>query len=213
VVRVRAVVILVGVLAAAACGGGDGADGPPGEVASAEPPSRTPATEPPATHADAVQPYIEDLLARYDRVVNDIVADPSVAGDRGHPLVEEYVGLFEPDSDFVEQVLSVWVADGESGRSVQPYDDGSSAFESHLDGEIEALSEDEVVFPLCIERRMLVYADGALRQETPYAAEPGGGRAVRVDGAWRLRRLDVAADRAGCGGAGLVAASGERTIR
>jgi hypothetical protein len=45
----------------------------------------------------------------------------------------------------------------------------------------------------------LVYEGDVLRQETPYFQEPGAGVAVRVDGAWRLRRMDRSADMAGCG--------------
>jgi hypothetical protein len=201
------------VVALAACTGGGGAGGDAGEVATAEARARTSPTEPRASDLRAVEPYIEDLLARYDRVVNDIVADPTVAGDPDNPAVQEYVSLFEPDSAFVEQVLAAWVAEGENGRSVEPYDDQSPAFESHLDGEIEALSDDEVVFPVCVERRMSVYVDGALRQETAYFAEPGGGSAVRVDGTWRLRRLDIAEGMAGCGGTELLAAAGEEGDR
>jgi hypothetical protein len=193
---------LVGLATSCTFGGSD--EGGGGDVASAEAPSRTPPSEPPATDPEGVRPYLVDLLARYDDVVNQIVVDPSVAGDREHPLVEDYLSLFEPDSQFAEDALAAWVDDGESGRSVQPYDESRLPFTTYVDGDIEVLAQDEVVFPLCVERRTLVYEDDVLRQQTPFFADVGSGAAVRVDGRWRLRSLGVSGGQASCGGGGAA---------
>jgi hypothetical protein len=189
---------VLAVLASCTVGGGDGRRG---EMASAAAPTRTPPTEPPATDPEAIRPYLEDLLARYEVVLNQVVADPSVASDRAHPLIGEYLDLFEPGSQFTEDALAAWADDGEEGRSVQPYDGGAPAYVTRVDGDVEVLARDEVVFQLCVERRMLVYEHDVLRQQTPYFADPGSGMAVRVDGVWRLRSLGLTGGQARCGGA------------
>jgi hypothetical protein len=191
---------LVGALVASvACSSGDGAgDGEASGIGGVDAAPRTPRTEPSATTPEAVVPYVEDLLARYDQVVNQIIADPEVATDPDHRLVEQYLSLFEPDSQFAEDALAAWADSAETRRVVEPYSEDHPAYAMSLDGEPEVVNGDEVGFPVCIERRLRVYEEGVLRQETPYFAEPGAGVAVRVDGTWRLSHLDRSVDLAGC---------------
>jgi hypothetical protein len=192
------VVVLAGPLLVACSASGGGGDD--GEVASAEAPSRTANTQPEATDPEAVRPYIEDLLARYDEVVNQIIADPSVAEATDDPLIEEYLSLFEPDSQFAHGAIEAWVSSAEAGRTIEPYTDDRPALATSLVGELEVVADDEVEFPICIERRQSVYEGDVLKQETPYFLEPGTGVAARADGEWLLRRLDRQVDIAGCTG-------------
>ncbi|MFP3901534.1 MAG: hypothetical protein ACLFXM_11820 [Acidimicrobiia bacterium] len=158
---------------------------------------------PPGTDPDAVAPYIEELLAAHDRVVNRIVADPEVATDREHPLVREYVELFEPGAPSVELAISTWEAQARAGTSIQPFSPEHPAFVSRVDGPVEPVSADEVRFPTCDERRYgVVDAAGELQELVPDEAVPGRGTAVRTEGEWKLRRLDVIAGQQGCGGEG-----------
>jgi hypothetical protein len=193
-------VVLGGALLVSACGGDDGsadqASGGSGES------QHTRSTEPEATDAETVQPYVEDLLQRYDGIVNDIVADPGVAADRDSLVVQQYLDLFEPDSEMASQVLDTWEADGAEGLSIRPYDDQHPANVTRIDGEIEVVSPDEVRVPICIEQRQRIYRNDQLVQGLPLLEQAGESVVVRVDGEWVLRSRRVFDDRSGCGGEG-----------
>jgi hypothetical protein len=155
-----------------------------------------------ASDPEAVRSEVDDLLANYDRVVNQIIADPGVAADREDPLVQEYLTLFEPGSDFAEEVLDAWVANGEEGVSVRPFDDQHPANRTRLDGEIEVEPADEARVPFCVEQRQNTYRGDQLVQGLPLLERQGEIVAVRVDGEWLLQRRDVFGDRSGCRGEG-----------
>lgn len=192
-----ATVAVAGAALLAACGGDDATADRASELSSDS--GRTSDTEPPADDPEAVRPFVEDLLERYDEVTDQIVADPAVAADRDDLLVQEYLSLFEPGSDYAEQRLESWAANGEAGVSMRPVDDQHLTNESQLDGEIEAVSDDEVRFPTCDEQRFEVLdRQGRVTQRTELFVQPGEGVAVRVDGEWRLRQLDAFEGTAGC---------------
>jgi hypothetical protein len=194
-------VTLSGGLILSACGGDDGASADDATEETGES-QQTGTTEPEATDAEAVQPYVEDLLESYDEVVNEIIADPGVAADRDSLLVQEYLSLFEPDNEFAEQVIDRWVADGEQGLSIRPYDEEHPANVTTVDGDIEVVSRDEVRVPLCIEQRQNTYRDDQLVQGLPLLERPGESVVVRVDGEWLLSSREVFGDRSECGGEG-----------
>jgi hypothetical protein len=184
-----------------ACGGSGGDDGEAGGGGGDE--VRTARSgddgEPEATDAATVQPYVEALLVDYDDVVNQIVGDPEVAADPDHPLVHEYLDLYEPDSDFARQLVDTWAERGAEGLATKPFDNDHPASLTRLDGEIEVVSGDEVSFPACIERRLVVVdGEGRTTQRTPFAQQRGEGVAVRVDGEWRLRELGAINGTATC---------------
>lgn len=191
-------IVLLAALVTAACGDDDddaGSDTTPSTGNTA-----TPSTEPSGTEPGEVRPYIVDLLARYDETTNEIVADPSVANDRENPLIQDYLAIVEPGSD-AEGAIQTWVDNAAQGISIRPYSDDAPAQVTSLDGDIEAVSEDEVRFPTCVAQNYRQY-DGQGR-ETEFVtgqSVPGQTTAVRVDGEWRLRRLDVATNVVGCGG-------------
>lgn len=195
---------VAGLLLLGACGGdgesagaGEGERG--GEATSGEGPN---GTEPPADEgdADAVRPYVEELLADYDDVANQIVAEPAVARDPDDVLIQQYLHLFEPDSQFAEELIGVWVQRADEGLSTRPFDDENPTSRSRLDGDIEVRSPDEVSVPICVERSFRVFdAEGRLQQRTPHREQPGEVVAVRVDGEWRLRELTTIADTVTCG--------------
>jgi len=191
--RAMFVLGVAGLVPLAACGGDDESS-----AAERDEPS-PPETEVPETDPEVVRPLIAELLLQYDEVVNEIVADPSVARDPEDSLIQEYLGLFEPGNEPARELIDLWVTRADEGLSTQPFSDELPASRSRLDGEIELRTADEVAFPICVERRHLIY-DGAgrLQQRTPYREQPGDGVAVRVDGQWRLRERVVFSDTATC---------------
>ena len=217
---VRLTVVVLGVTGLLACsggaGGGDGGEsGATGRGADRSADLAANGSEPAATDGATVQPYLERLLVDYDDVVNQIVADPLVAGDSDHPLVQQYLDLYEPGSAFAGQLVDVWAQRGAEGLATRAFDDQHPASVTRLDGDIEVVSGDEVSFPACVERRLVVTdGEGRTTQRTPYAEQRAEGVAVRVEGEWRLRELqslggtatcrtgsDIATETGGTGGA------------
>jgi hypothetical protein len=172
--------------AAAGCGGdADASEGGADEIGLGARPGLP-------DDADELRTEIEQLLAERDRVVGEIVADPAVAGDPGHPLVQELTDLYEPDSEEVAAALATWAGHAEAGERTLPATEGRPAFATRLDGEIERLGGDEVRFPICNEHSYAVLdAADQLVEMQPGVDMPGEGTAVRVDGRWRLRQLTV----------------------
>jgi hypothetical protein len=191
-------VVAVTLLTVGACSSGsddDASNG--GEVEGVE--LETGTTQPPGSDGEAVRPFIEDLLARYETSLNDILADQQVAQDSSDPAVEEYRDLFEPGSDAAEQTIAGWQANADEGVTVEPSEAGTPAVASWLDGEIEVVSDDEVTFPTCDEHHYGVYdAQGEPIEDVQLVDQPGEGVAVRVDGEWRLRELEILGTETGC---------------
>jgi hypothetical protein len=183
-------------LGAGACGGSGSAAERDGGPAGAEVPDRL--TEPGATDPEAVRPYLESLLERHDAIVNELAADPTLVTERDAPLAGDYRALFEPESEVAAATVDTWIASGDDGVVMQPYSDNDPIFTLRIDGAIEAVSDDEVRFPVCGEERSIITDDGRAVQHTPYLPQPGEGVAVLVDGSWRLRRVDLFPNTAGC---------------
>jgi hypothetical protein len=194
------VVGLAGLLLFHACGGeGNQA----GDEAAETDGSRRNRPEPRATDVEEVRPYIVELLDEHDYVVDQILADPSIAGDRDSLLIQRYVDVYEPESPIPDQLIAAWVEMGEAGEHVEPYEPGLPVNATSLDGEIEAVSDDEVQFSTCNEQGHRTYgSDGQVTDEQPYQQLTGEGVAVRVDGEWRLRRIDTFDQTGGCASPG-----------
>jgi len=198
---VQRALLVLGVVSLFACSGGDGDGADRAGSGQEDDPAELTASdgEPEATDAATVEPYVERLLVDYDDVVNQIVADPDVAADGDHPLIQQYLDLYEPDSDVAQQLVDVWAERGTEGLATRSFDGQHPASVTRLDGGIEVVSGDEVSFPACVERRLVVVdREGQTIQRTPYAEQQGEGVAVRVDGEWRLRDLRVLSGTAAC---------------
>jgi hypothetical protein len=195
--RALALLAVGGALLLGACGGGGGSEARADETGG-DSGGRRSRGEPEATDPEVVAPYVEELLADHDRVVNEIMAEPQVAADRDHDLVQEYVRLYEPGSDFVEGALDTWVAQDEEGVSILPYDDAHPAHHTRLHGEIEVVARDEVRAPFCLAQRQITYRDGEVVEGLPLLERQGEATVVRVEGEWRLRERQVFGDRTGC---------------
>ena len=191
--------VALAMVALVACGGDDDqSETPAPSSTTGRAPATTEATQPPGTSPVDVEPYIAELLVRFDDVTNQIVADPSVANDREHPLVAEYLSLVEPGS-LAEGAVQGWVDAAGQGISIRPYDDSAPSHVTALDGDVETVSADEVTFPTCERHHYRMYdAQGRETEFVTGQSIPGAGTAVRVDGEWRLRRIDIAEDTLGC---------------
>lgn len=194
--RALASLAVIGVTVAACSGDDDDSSSTTTESTAS---STTSSKQPAGTEPADVEPYITELLARYDEVTNQIIADPSVARDRSDPLIEDYLALVEPGSEALEGAIQTWVDNADEGITIGPYSEDAPPFETSLDGPIETVSEDEVRFTTCERQNYRKYdAQGRQTEFVTGQSVPGQGTAVRVDGEWRLRRLDIAGNLVGC---------------
>lgn len=203
--KVASALFAAGALLCAACSSGDD-DASGGDTATADDSGRTTdRTQPPGTEADAVEPYITELLVRYDAAVNALNADPALADDEEDPAVKDYLAVFGPGSEQVDLSFESWQADAEAGTTVEPLDPEHPAIETILDGAIEVVSEDEVRFPKCEAHRYIVRdGEGNEVERVQLTAQPGQGVAVRVDGTWYLQELEIWDDMVGCRSQGEI---------
>lgn len=189
------------VLVGLACSGGGGEDDTSSDGAPLGVTTTTPTTGPPEASAaspDDVVPYIEDLLERYDAAVNEIVADPAVAADRDSELVEEFLSLFEPGSEFAEESLEGWAAQGDTGIALRPLDADTPVNETKLVGPLVRVSDDEVSFEQCAVQSFVKYDDDEEVTRVERALLAGEGTAVRADGRWVLGELSTPPGMFGC---------------
>lgn len=189
-----AVAVTLALVVGGACGGA--ADGDDGGPAGAEVPDRL--AEPDATDPEAVRPYVEALILRHQEIVNAVFADPTRVPDRSAPLATDYLDLFESGSDSAGAIVDGWVERADDGVTMAPFEPDVPIFSTRIDGAITASSDEEVQFRLCTEERSLLYENGQLVQRVPYLPQPGSGVAVRREGHWVLRRLDVLPPTNGC---------------
>lgn len=192
---------LLAVLSLAACSGDDdaSADTAANEATAAAPTTAASDEEPPGTDPGAVEPYIQDLLTRYDEVVSQIVADPAIAANREHELYTQLKGLISPDAPMTEPIINALVARGEQGVSQRPYDEGGMPVTRQVDGDVTSVSADEVSFPVCTLLNYKLF--DSLDRETEFQtdlAQPGQGAAVRIDGRWRISQLDGVDEAENC---------------
>ena len=174
------VLLAVTLVLVAGCGGSGDDDG--GEVGGREGPGE-------AASADELEPVVDDLLGEYDRIVNEVVTDPTVVQDDDSALVGDLRALFEDDSPTVDELVGLWESRVDEGLVTEPFEDGEPISRSRLDGDLVVVDADEVQFALCVERRFVVYEDGDLSQRVPYREQRGEGTAVRVDDEWRLSEI------------------------
>lgn len=198
-------VLVVGAVVLAGCSSstddGDTRGAPSEEGASASP--RRQSTEPPGSEPDAVRGYVEELLARYDNAVNAIIADPAVVRDRAHPEVQAYLDLFEPGSTVADDALAGWAESADAGMTVRPLRGDSPMIVSSLDGRVETVGDDEVRFATCADHQYQQHDGlGAVQDVVDMVGRAGEGVAVRVDGEWHLRRLELRDDMPACAAEG-----------
>lgn len=149
----------------------------------------TSTSAPPAEteHAFASQ-ALEELMDRFDEVVAQILADPRVAGDAGHPAVRAYTDLFVPGSEFATGALEAWVELGAEGRFHRPGPRGRM-YESTVADVVVDETGRTATFSVC----SLVSVEVVDASGRPISGEggqsAGTGVAELVDSRWRLREL------------------------
>ena len=203
-VTIGMVLLLASLCMSCASGDDDGsgatADGDETETEAVEDATTTTAArdEPSAAAPDEVTPYVQDLLARYDAAVNEIVADPSIAADGTNPTVEDFLDLFASGNEFAAGSLEGWTAQAEQGVALRPASDERGVNTTTLEGPLRRVDDDTVLFGQCTVQSYVVVSDGEETRREDRKLLPGTGQAVRIDGRWLLQEIVTPADAQGC---------------
>lgn len=194
---------VLAVLSVAACSGDDddeaSSETTAGGSTTAAPTTAASDEEPPGTDPEAVEPYIQDLLSRYDEVVSQITADAAVAANVEGPLYEDLRSIMAPTSDMTDPIVQALQDRGEQGVTQRAHGDSVLPVQRSVDGDVQTVSPTEVTFPLCARFNYeFVRSDGQVFQVFEGRSERSQGSAVRVDGHWLINRLDGNEEAVGC---------------
>jgi len=178
---------------------GDGDDGEVAGVeldAGADTPSET---HPPAERLDEVYPHVVDLLASYDELVEEIVADPAALDSPGDDVDDRFLALFSAENAFARASLDGWEQLAADDVRLEPASSEHPLNFTYLDGGVQQVGDDGVRFAHCTVQRYVRYEgdDETDRTDEPVLL-PGQGTAVRVDGRWLLDTLETPPGLQGC---------------
>jgi hypothetical protein len=182
--------VVVGALVlVAGCGDDDDSTGEAGtteNTADDEPPT----TQAAASDADAVRPYIEDLLSAWDEAMTPILGDPqTVQDDPDSPLRADLAESFTSGSPYVADLNAFLAGYVDQDAGLSPGPSGLVQTTTFLDF-TQVPDDDHVSFVFC------TFTDGvdfalSTGEEEPLTVgvRQGAGTAVRVEGRWLLDTL------------------------
>jgi hypothetical protein len=182
--------VLAVVLLVAGCGDdGEAAGQEPTSTTTSTSTSMTSTTQPPGTNQDAVEPIVEELLARDDEITAKIVRDPSVVLDPDAPILAELAEVHAPGEAY-DARLRRYRQNAERGLRIEPLN-GRPGSTTTLVGGLSTVDQDTVEGRLCVlYNYRAVDAQGPVEVKDGLA-HPGRVTAVRLDGVWKLQQVDV----------------------
>lgn len=186
------VIVLVAVLAAGCSGGGDDGSDQSGQPDDADAPETetTATTQSPASRQEDVRPHIEDLLSAWDESMTPILADPQpVADDPDHRLREELAEFFTDGSLYIQDLGLLLDSYISQDTGIRPGPTGLVQ-QTTLLHFTETADDDHISFVFCsfTDGAYFILSTGA-EQPPTVEVRQGAGDAIRVDGEWRLDRL------------------------
>lgn len=156
-------------------------------------------TQPPAERLDEVYPHVVDLLASYDELVEEIVADPAALSTPGDDVDARFLALFTAENAFARASLDGWEQLAADDVRLEPASSDHPLNLTYLDGGVQQGDDEGVRFYHCTVQRYVRYEGD---EETDRTDEPvllpGQGTAVRVDGRWLLDTLETPPGLQGC---------------
>lgn len=177
----------------------DGADGgstttesaqPDSSTATSAPPEST--SQPPASDTSAIGPIVDALLHQWDVAYTDALTDPAaVIADPDHEVREEFEALFTEDSPYLADLDLLVGSFADEDLRIEP--NGSATAQATRFLRVTTVhSNDELDFVWCSfdDSAQVTASTGAVVSDEVGITE-GTGTAVRVDGSWRLHRLQV----------------------
>jgi hypothetical protein len=179
---------IFGVLLVAGCGDDDEAAGQDEPTSTtSESRSTTSTTQPPGTEPTAVEPIVEDLIARLDEVTDEIVREPSVVLNPDAPVLAELREVVTADE--YEARVRVYRENAESGLVYEPLNADRIA-STTVASELSTVDDNTVQAFLCVLNTYRATDTEGYGEVKDGLAHPGLVTAVRIDGAWRIERID-----------------------
>jgi hypothetical protein len=183
-------VVLAAVLLAGGCGDDDEAAGR--EQRSTTTSTSTPTTtttQPPGTEPAAVEPIVEDLLARDDEITAEIVRNPSVVLNPDSPILAELAEIHAPGEAY-EARLRTYRENAERDLVIEPLN-GKPRITTNLVGALSSVDENTVEGQLCILYNYRAEDAEGFVEVKDGLAHPGRVTAVRLDGVWKVQQIDI----------------------
>ena len=183
-------VILAAVLLAGGCGDDDEAAGreQPSTTTTTSTPTTT-TTQPPGTEPAAVEPIVEELLARDDEITAEIVRNPSVVLNPDSPILAELAEIHAPGEAY-EARLRTYRESAERGLVIEPLN-GKPGKTTRLVGGLSTVDELTVEGRLCLLFNYRAADSQGFGEVKEDLAHPGRVTAVRLDGVWMIQQIDV----------------------
>ena len=142
-----------------------------------------------AEPSDADRAAIDDLLARYDRALTDLAADPAAVTSLGHPLLIAWQAVVTPGTALADDLPAAITARHAEGVVIRPSTEGISY--RHRALQVIPAADGSMSFTWCAWSPGIGYdiSTGAVVDDAVGHAH-GTGRSHVVDGTWRLDALD-----------------------
>ena len=156
------------------------------ESTTTESTASTTTTQPPATDTEAVRPVIEDLVADFDAVQADALLDPAQLEDPESPLAADLEALFTEEA--LEARLATFRDNAEAGRVFEPTGP-QPLWTTVLADEIVPNGENSLVVLACTTDHYRVTGPEGGEARDGFSS-PGRFYFERVDGAWKVARVD-----------------------
>jgi hypothetical protein len=182
-------VVLAAVLLAGGCGDDDEAAGQeqPSTTNTSTPTTTT--TQPPGTEPVAVEPIVEDLLARDDEITAEIVRNPSVVLNPDSPILAELAEIHAPGEAY-DARLRTYRENAERDLVIEPLN-GKPGSTTKLVGALSTVDENTVEGQLCILYNYRAEDAEGFVEVKDGLAHPGRVTAVRLVGVWRIQQIDI----------------------
>ena len=151
----------------------------------------TSTTTQPASSDDAgVRPILDRLLARWDEAMTGIAGDPEAAVDPQSDLRDPFAEVFTADSPFVAD-LTDFVSQGYVGQDLGTRPATGTLNQHTVATRLTGTPDDDhLTFVFCsFNDGEDFYLSTGERRSADVGITEGTGEAVRVDGVWKLHRL------------------------
>ena len=151
----------------------------------------TSTTTQPASSDDAgVRPILDRLLARWDEAMTGIAGDPEAAVDPQSDLRDPFAEVFTADSPFVAD-LTDFVSQGYVGQDLGTRPATGTLNQHTVATRLTGTPDDDhLSFVFCsFNDGEDFYLSTGERRSADVGITEGAGEAVRVDGVWKLHRL------------------------
>jgi len=150
----------------------------------------TTTTQPESSDDAGVRPILNELLGHWDEAMTGVAGDPEAAVDPQSDLREPFAEVFTADSPFVAD-LTDFVSQGYVGQDLGTRPATGTLNQHTVATRLTGTPDDDhLSFVFCsFNDGEDFYLSTGERRSADVGITEGAGEAVRVDGVWKLHRL------------------------